>query len=147
LPLWKVNKRVSTLGNILRKATFVILSIVALIMVLREIGMDITPIITGAGIIGIAIGFGAQSLVRDVISGFFIILENQIRVGDVAVIIGTGGLVEEINLRTIVLRDLEGTVHVFPNGTVNTLSNLSRGWACYVIDVGVGYKESVDRVI
>ncbi len=143
----ETEKRVRTLGNILRKATLVTVFIVALIMILREIGMDITPIITGAGIIGIAIGFGAQSLVRDLISGFFIIFENQIRVGDVAVINGTGGLVEEINLRTIVMRDLEGTVHVFPNGTINTISNKSRGWACYVIDVGVAYKESVDKVI
>ncbi len=143
----ETEKRVKTLGSILRKATFVALFIMALMMVLKEVGMDIAPIITGAGIVGLAVGFGAQNLVRDIISGFFIIMENQVRVGDVAVINGTGGLVEEINLRTIVLRDLEGTVHVFPNGTINTLSNKIRGWACYVIDVGVAYKENVDRVI
>ncbi len=143
----ETEKRVRTLGNILRKATFVTVFVVALMMVLREVGIDIAPIITGAGIIGIAVGFGAQNLVRDVISGFFIILENQIRVGDVAVINGTGGLVEEINLRTVVLRDLEGSVHIFPNGTINALSNKSRGWTCYVIDVGVAYKENVDRVM
>ncbi len=143
----ETEKRVRTLGNILRKATFVTVFVVALMMVLREVGIDIALIITGAGIIGIAVGFSAQSLVRDVISGFFIILENQVRVGDVAVINGTGGLVEEINLRTIVLRDLEGTVHVFPNGTINALSNKSRGWACYVIDAGVAYKENVDMVM
>ena len=143
----ETEKRVRTLGNILRKATFVTVFVVALMMVLREVGIDIALIITGAGIIGIAVGFSAQSLVRDVISGFFIILENQVRVGDVAVINGTGGLVEEINLRTIVLRDLEGTVHVFPNGTINALSNKSSGWACYVIDAGVAYKENVDMVM
>ncbi len=143
----ETEKRVKTLGSILRKATFVALFIIALMMVLKEVGMDIAPIITGAGIVGLAVGFGAQNLVRDIISGFFIIMENQVRVGDVAVINGTGGLVEEINLRTIVLRDLEGTVHVFPNGTINTLSNKTRGWSRYVIDIGVAYKENVDKVI
>ncbi len=143
----EAQKRMRTLSNILNKVAFVTVSVVAIMMVLREIGMDITPLITGAGIIGLAIGFGAQNLVKDVISGFFIIMENQIRVGDVAVVNGTGGLVEEINLRTIVLRDLEGTVHIFPNGTINTLSNKTRGWSQYVIDVGVAYKENVDEVM
>jgi moderate conductance mechanosensitive channel len=143
----EAQKRVKTLSNILSKAAFIAVFVVALMMVLKEIGMDITPLITGAGIIGLAIGFGAQNLVKDVISGFFIIMENQIRVGDVAVVNGKGGLVEEINLRTIVLRDLDGTVHVFPNGTINTLSNMTRGWSRYVIDVGVAYKENVDKVM
>lgn len=143
----ETQKRMKTLSNILSKVAFVTVSVVAIMMALREIGMDITPLITGAGIIGLAIGFGAQNLVKDVISGFFIIMENQIRVGDVAVVNGTGGLVEEINLRTIVLRDLEGTVHIFPNGTINTLSNKTRGWSQYVIDVGVAYKENVDEVM
>jgi small conductance mechanosensitive channel len=143
----ETEKRVKTIGNILRKATFAAVFIIALMMILREVGMDITPILTGAGIIGLAVGFGAQNLVRDVISGFFILIENQVRVGDVAEINGTGGLVEEINLRTIVLRDLEGVVHIFPNGTINTLSNRTRGWSRYVIDVGVAYKENVDNVM
>jgi small conductance mechanosensitive channel len=143
----ETEKRLKTIGNLLRKVAFVAIFIVALMMVLKEIGMDIAPIIAGAGIIGLAIGFGAQNLVRDIISGFFIIMENQVRVGDVSVINGIGGLVEEINLRTIVLRDLEGTVHVFPNGTINTLSNKSKGWSRYVVDVGVAYKENVDQVM
>ncbi len=143
----ETQKRVKTLGNILRKASFVTVFVLAFMMVLREIGIDIAPIIAGAGIVGLAIGFGAQNLVRDIISGFFIIMENQVRVGDVAVVNGTGGLVEEINLRTIVLRDLQGTVHIFPNGTINTLSNMTRGWSRYVIDVGVAYKENVDEVM
>ncbi|MCI0454692.1 MAG: mechanosensitive ion channel family protein [Candidatus Dadabacteria bacterium] len=143
----ETEKRVKTIGYILRKVAFVSVFVMALMMVLREVGMDIAPIITGAGIIGLAVGFGAQNLVRDVISGFFILMENQVRVGDVAEINGTGGLVEEINLRTIVLRDLEGIVHVFPNGTINTLSNRTRGWSRYVIDVGVAYKENVDNVM
>jgi small conductance mechanosensitive channel len=116
-------------------------------MVLTEFGMNITPIITGAGIAGLAVGFGAQNLVRDIISGFFLILEDQIRVGDVAVINGTSGLVEAIRLRTIVLRDLQGVVHVFPNGEVKQVSNMTKEWSRYVIDVGVAYKENVDRVI
>ncbi|MER3446006.1 MAG: mechanosensitive ion channel protein MscS [Candidatus Dadabacteria bacterium] len=143
----ETQKRVKTLGNILRKAAFVTVFVLAFMMVLREVGIDIAPIIAGAGIVGLAIGFGAQNLVRDIISGFFIIMENQVRVGDVAVVNGTGGLVEEINLRTIVLRDLQGTVHIFPNGTINTLSNMTRGWSRYVIDVGVAYKENVDEVM
>jgi small conductance mechanosensitive channel len=140
-------KRVRTMGSVLRKLTAVVIAGVAGMIVLREVGVDITPIITGAGIVGLAVGFGAQNLVRDVISGFFLILEDQVRVGDVAVVNGTGGVVEEINLRTIVLRDLEGTVHIFPNGKIDTLSNRTKGWSGYVIDVGVAYKEDVDYVM
>jgi small conductance mechanosensitive channel len=115
-------------------------------MVLREFHLDIAPVLTGAGIAGLAVGFGAQTLVRDIISGFFLILEDQVRVGDVAAINGTGGLVEEINLRTIVLRDFEGTVHVFPNGSINTLANRSKDFSYYVIDLGISYREDPDRV-
>src|SRR5262249_23448110 len=107
--------------------------------------VDITPVLTGAGIVGLAIGFGAQTLVRDVISGFFLILEDQVRVGDVAVVNGQGGLVEEVNLRTIVLRDMEGAVHVFPNGEVKTLANKSKDFSYYVLDIGIRYDEDPDR--
>ena len=103
--------------------------------------------LTGAGIAGVALGFGAQWLVRDVIAGFFLILENQVRVGDVAAINGVGGVVEAINLRTIVLRDAEGAVHVFPNGAINTLANRTKDFSFYVIDVNVLYDQDVDRVI
>ena len=115
-------------------------------MVLKEFQLDITPILTGAGIVGLAVGFGAQTLVRDIISGFFLILENQVRVGDEAAINGTPGLVEAINLRTIVLRDIEGTVHVFPNGAINTLANRSKDYSYYVIDLAVSYYDDSDRV-
>ena len=98
-------------------------------MMLHEFQLDIAPVLTGAGIVGLAVGFGAQTLVRDIISGFFLILEDQVRVGDVAAINGTGGLVEAINLRTIVLRDAEGTVHVFPNGAITTLANRSKDFS------------------
>ena len=116
-------------------------------MVLSEFNMDIMPIITGAGIAGLAIGFGAQNLVRDVISGFFLILEDQIRVGDVAQINGTGGVVEAIKLRTTVLRDLQGTVHIFPNGEIKQVSNMTKEFSYAVLDVGVAYKENVDAVM
>lgn len=140
-------KRVTTLIGLLRTLTLVLLWAVIVIMALGQLGLDITPILAGAGIIGLAVGFGAQNLVRDVISGFFLVLENQVRVGDVAIVNGTGGLVEAITFRTIVLRDLAGIVHVFPHGTVNTLSNMTKGWSGYVIDVGVAYKEDTDRVV
>lgn len=140
-------KRVETLIKLVRQGTTLALWILLILLVLREVGVDIAPILAGAGILGLAVGFGAQNLVRDVISGFFLILENQVRVGDVAIINGTGGLVEQVNFRTIVLRDLAGTVHVFPNGTINTLSNMTHTWSAWVFDIGVAYKEDTDRVM
>ncbi len=120
--------------------------VIAIVMALDQIGLDITPIIASAGIVGLAVGFGAQNLVRDVINGFFIILENQVSVGDVAVVNGTGGLVEAISFRTITLRDLSGTVHIFPNGTITTLSNMTMEFSYYLMDIGVAYKEDTDKV-
>jgi len=140
-------KRAETLTRLLRQAVVIVTWVVTALIILRELGLDITPVLASAGVIGLAVGFGAQNLVRDVISGFFFILENQVRVGDVAVINGTGGLVEAINFRTIVLRDLSGTVHVFPNGTITTLANLTHEWSAYVFDIGIAYKEDVDKVI
>ena len=146
-PPSEVQKRAETLVKLLRQAAFVVVWFMTVLVVLRELGFEIAPIIAGAGILGLAVGFGAQNLVRDVISGFFMILENQIRVGDVAVVNGTGGLVERINFRTTVLRDLTGTVHVFPNGTISTLSNMTNTWSAYIFDLGVAYKEDPDMVI
>lgn len=140
-------KRIDTIVRLLNQAFLIIIFIIALMIILGEIGIEIGPLIAGAGIVGLAVGFGAQNLVRDIISGFFIILENQIRVGDVGVINGTSGLVEKIKFRTIVLRDLSGTVHVFPNGTITTLSNLTKEWSAYVFEIGVAYKENTDDVI
>lgn len=140
-------KRVTTLINLLQTLALVVLWAVVGIIALGQLGLDITPILAGAGIVGLAVGFGAQNLVRDVISGFFLVLENQVRVGDVAIVNGTGGLVEALTFRTIVLRDLAGVVHVFPNGTVHTLSNMTMEWSAYVIDVGVAYKEDTDHVV
>ena len=140
-------RRARTLGNLVRNGLDVCIVGIATLMILRELTVNIMPVLTGAGIIGLAIGFGAQTLVKDLITGFFLILENQVRVGDVAIINGTGGLVEAVNLRTIVLRDLSGTVHVFPNGSIERLSNMTRDFSYYVINLGVAYKEDVDKVI
>jgi len=139
-------KRVKTLTGMLRTICLTLVWVVGIVMSLDQIGLDITPILAGAGIVGLAVGFGAQNLVRDVINGFFMILENQIRVGDVAIVNGTGGLVEAISFRTITLRDLSGTVHIFPNGTVSTLANMTKDWSAYVMDIGVAYKEDTDKV-
>lgn len=140
-------KRIETITRLVRQAVYILLWVTVSLIILREIGVDIAPILASAGILGLAVGFGAQNLVRDIIAGFFIILENQVRVNDVAIINGTGGLVEQINFRTLVLRDLGGVVHVFPNGEINTLSNLTREWSAYVFDIGVAYKEDTDHVI
>ena len=141
------HSRVATLTSVLRTLALVALWSVVSVICLSQLGLDVRPILAGAGIVGLAVGFGAQYLVRDVISGFFLVLEDQVRVGDVAVVNGTGGLVETVTFRTIVLRDLAGTVHVFPNGSVTTLANMTKGWSGYVVDVEIGYKEDPDRVI
>lgn len=140
-------KRVSTLIYLLRQAVVILIWVVAILLVLQEIGVNIGPVLASAGIAGIAVGFGAQNLVRDVIAGFFLILENQVRVGDVAVVNGTGGLVEQVNFRTLVLRDIKGVVHIFPNGAITTLANMTTDWSAYVMDIGVAYKEDIDQVV
>jgi moderate conductance mechanosensitive channel len=116
-------------------------------LILGKIGVNIGPILASVGILGLAIGFGAQELVRDIISGFFILLENQIRTGDVAIINGTGGLVERIELRTVTLRDQSGTVHVFQNGKISSMSNMTKDWSAMVFDIGVAYKEDTQKVM
>jgi moderate conductance mechanosensitive channel len=143
----ETEKRAKTLGKIINSAGFVLIVGVAVMMILSEFSINIMPIITGAGIAGLAVGFGAQNLVRDVISGFFLILEDQIRVGDVAKINGTGGTVEAIKLRTTILRDVFGTVHIFPNGEIKAVANMTKEFSYYVIDLGVAYKENVDEVM
>ncbi len=140
------SKRARTISRLVRNLLNTVVISIALLMVLNQLGIDIMPILTGAGIVGLAVGFGAQTLVKDLIAGFFLTFEDQVRVGDVAVINGTGGLVEAINLRTIVLRDLQGTVHVFPNGSVERLSNLTKDFSYFVLDLGVAYKEATDVV-
>jgi small conductance mechanosensitive channel len=142
-----VQARAETLSGIVLSIVLVAVWTVEILMVLRELGFDIAPVLAGAGVVGLAVGFGAQNLVRDVISGAFMLLEDQVRVGDVAVVNGAGGVVERMNLRTITLRGLDGTVHVFSNGAITTLANKTREFSFYVFDVGIAYKEDVDRVI
>ena len=137
-------KRAQTLARILQKTLVIIVVGMAGLMMLRELDIDITPVLTGAGIAGLAVGFGAQTLVRDIITGFFLIAEDQVRVGDVAVVNGQNGLVEQVNLRTIVLRDESGTVHIFPNGEVKTLANMSKDFSYYVITVPLPFDADVD---
>jgi len=139
--------RVATLTSVLRTLALVVLWSVVAVICLSQLGLDVRPILAGAGIVGLAVGFGAQYLVRDVIAGFFLVLEDQVRVGDVAVVNGTGGLVETVTFRTIVLRDLSGTLHIFQNGAVTTLANMTRGWSGYVVDVEVSFREDPDRVM
>jgi small-conductance mechanosensitive channel len=140
-------KRAATLTGILRTIALTAIWAIVIIESLQLVGLDIAPILAGAGILGLAVGFGAQNLVRDLISGFFIILEDQIRLGDVAVINGTGGLVETITFRTISLRDFSGVVHIFPNGGINSLSNMTKEWSAFVLDMGVDYNSDIDRVV
>jgi small-conductance mechanosensitive channel len=140
-------KRARTLSGLVQNALTVIVIGIASLMVLRELQLDIMPILTGAGIAGLAVGFGAQTLVKDLIAGFFLTIENQVRVGDVATINGTGGLVENINLRTIVLRDVEGVVHVFPNGSIERLANRTKDFSYYVVDLKIAHTEDPDAVI
>jgi small conductance mechanosensitive channel len=139
-------KRVQTLLGIISLVGKIGIFIIIGLIILRKINIEIGPIIASLGIFGLAIGFGAQELVRDVVTGFFILLENHVRTGDVAIINGTAGLVEEISLRTIILRDQAGTTHVFQNGKINTLSNMTKGWSAAVFDIGVAYKENTDEV-
>lgn len=146
-PPTEAAKRMETLTKLIRQAVRLAIIIIALLVVLSQLGLEIGPLLASVGVLGLAIGFGAQNLVRDVISGFFFILENQVRVGDVAVVNGVGGLVERLNFRTIVLRDLSGVVHVFPNGAITTMSNLTQEWSAYVFDIGVAYKEDTDHVV
>jgi moderate conductance mechanosensitive channel len=140
-------KRAETLGRVVRQMALVAIGITAGLGILRELGFNIAPLLAGAGIAGLAVGFGAQNLVRDIITGFFIIFENQIRVGDVVEIAGKMGKVEQVSLRTTVLRDGEGRVHVVPNGQITTVTNMTREWSRVLLDVNITYKEDLNRVI
>jgi small conductance mechanosensitive channel len=140
-------KRAETLGRVFRYLAAVVISLVAGMLVLSELGVSVAPILGAAGVVGLAVGFGAQSLVKDYFTGFFLLLENQIRQGDVVKLGDHGGLVEEVTLRYVQLRDYDGNVHFVPNGTISTVVNMSRGFAQAVIDIGVAYREDLDRVM
>lgn len=139
-------KRIDTLVRVFRYIATVVIGAITIMLVLSEVGISIAPILATAGVAGLAVGFGAQSLVKDYFTGFVMILENQIRVGDSVEVGGKTGLVEEVTLRYVRLRDLEGAVHYVPNGVIATVTNRSRDFAFAVIDVSVGYRESIDRI-
>lgn len=140
-------KRIETLSRVFRYLTSVVITIVTGMLLLSELGISIAPILAGAGVVGLAIGFGAQSLVKDFFSGFFLLLENQVRQGDVVEVAGKSGLVQEVTLRYVRLSDYEGNVHFIPNGNISTVTNMSREFAYAVMDIGVAYREDIDEVI
>jgi len=140
-------KRAETLGRVFRYIAAVVISLIAGMLVLSELGVSVAPILGAAGVVGLAVGFGAQSLVKDFFTGFFILVENQIRQGDVVKLGDHAGFVEEVTLRYVQLRDYDGNVHFVPNGTISSVVNMSRGFAQAVVDVGVGYGEDLDRVM
>jgi small conductance mechanosensitive channel len=143
----EINKRTDTLSSILVSVTGIVIALLAILTILPEFGVNITTLIAGLGVGGLAIAFAAQNLVRDFITGFFILLEDQYRVGDVVTIAGIAGLVEEIGLRRTILRDLDGIVHSIPNGKVEISSNMTRKFSRVNLDISVGYGEDLDRVI
>ena len=147
LPSPEQVKRAETLAHVVQDVARVLIVAVGSLMILSELGLNVAPLLAAAGIGGLAVGFGAQSLVKDMITGFFILLENQIRVGDVVEIAGVSGVVEEVRLRTIRLRDLSGNFHIVPNGSVDKVMNYTYLYSYYLFDVGVAYREDVDEVM
>jgi len=140
-------QRAQTLGQILRNAGQILIYVIAGMMILRELGLDIGPILAGVGVVGLAVGFGAQTLVKDVISGFFILLENRFRVGDFVQVGDITGNVEKMTLRATFLRDLNGTLHVVPNGEIRTLANQTKDWSRSVVNVGISYDTDLERAL
>lgn len=140
-------KRQKTLIRIFSGALNIIIWLVAIMMILSEFGINVSPILAGAGILGVALGFGAQYMIRDFLAGLFIIIENQYRVGDVACLDGTCGLVEDITIRKTILRDLDGIVHHIPNGEIKKASNLSKQFARVNLNIGISYNSDLEKVI
>jgi small conductance mechanosensitive channel len=139
-------KRLNTIVRIITWTVNTLLIIVITLMLLKEFSVDITPLLAGAGILGVAVGFGGQYLVRDIISGFFIIFENQYRIGDSIKIAGISGTVEDINLRVTILRDMDGTLHYIPHGEIKTVSNMSKHFGRVNLNVGVSYNADINQV-
>jgi moderate conductance mechanosensitive channel len=140
-------KRIKTLSSVIWTLSCGLLWFVVALIVLSQIGVNIGPILAGAGIVGLAVGFGTQHLVRDLVSGCFLLIENQIRVGDIAIINNTTGIVEGVTFRTVILRDQSGVVYVFPNGTITTLANATMDWSAAVVDITLPFRIDTDRVM
>ena len=143
----EIQKRSRTLVRVLRTTCAFIIGIIVLFTILAEIGVNIGPALASLGVLGIAVGFGAQSLVKDFINGLFILMENQYGIGDVIKVAGICGLVEELNLRRTILRDLDGVVHHIPNGEITTASNYTKEFSRVNMNISVSYSEDLDRVI
>ena len=139
-------KRVNTLFGLMKKIARFTIFILAFLIILSELGVDMGPLLATAGVLALAVSFGAQSLVKDVISGFFLLAEDQIRVGDIVQIGDHSGTVEDIRIRTIILRDLDGNTHVIPNGAVESFVNMTKGFSRAKLDIGVAYREDLDRI-
>jgi len=146
-PEEEVAQRIDTLSHVLYSTVVIVVVVLVAIIVLTEVGLNVAPLIAGVGLVGLAIGFGAQSLVKDVINGLFILLDNQYSRGDVVTIAGMIGIVEDINLRRTVLRDLDGTVHFVPHSTVDVASNWTMEYSRVNLNVGVAYESDLDHVI
>jgi moderate conductance mechanosensitive channel len=140
-------RRAETLGRAFRYLSSVVVALFAGTLILSELGISVAPILGAAGVAGLAIGFGAQSLVKDYFTGFFLLMENQFAKGDIVQIADKAGLVEDVTLRYAQLRDYDGNVHFVPNGLITTVTNMSRGFAFAVIDIGVAYREDVDEAL
>lgn len=143
----EIEKRADTLSGVVRYVSVIAIFLIAGMMLLRLFGIDIAPLLATAGIVGLAVGFGAQQLVQDVISGFFILLEDQIRVGDVVNIAGQGGVVQRVTLRMVVLRAADGNVHYVRNGQITVVTNMTKDYSRYVFDIAVAYHENTDEVV
>ncbi len=141
------SKRIKTLSSVIWTLSAGLLWFLVVLIVLSQIGVNIGPILAGAGVIGLAVGFGAQHLVRDLVSGCFLLIENQIRVGDIAIINNITGVVEGVTFRTVILRDQAGVVYVFPNGTITTLANATMDWSAAAIDIVLPFRVDTDRVM
>jgi moderate conductance mechanosensitive channel len=146
-PARELTLKANTLANVIESAGRMVVFIIATMMILSNLGLDIGPLLASAGVAGIAIGFGAQSLIRDLINGFFILLEDQYSVGDVVMVNGDSGLVEHLSLRRTALRALNGTVIIIPNGDIRTVSNLTKDWARAVLDIAISYDDDIDHAI
>jgi len=140
-------QQVSTIVGVVRSVGIFVIVVVALLQGLLAVGINVAPLLASAGIAGLAIGFGAQALVKDVINGFFILAENQFEIGDQIRAAGVQGMVEEITMRRTVLRDADGTVHIVPNGAIQIVSNMTRDWRQVTLHVAVDYSEDSDRVM
>jgi small-conductance mechanosensitive channel len=144
--LTAAEKRGQTIAQLLRSVGSIVIVVIGILLTLN-LFINIGPLLAGAGILGLAVSFGAQSLVKDVISGFFILFENQFAIGDVIEAAGKEGVVERMNLRVVQLRDTNGNVHVLPNGQIAVVTNKTKGWSRGVVDVGVAYEADIDRAI